>query len=146
MPANGKPGGKPIDVFEFAHNKKLLTLNSPDEYVTRVPTAVSVPQFFLAAGAADESDVQAAETFKQELVLRDADVPLDIVQGGGHQANVWRAALTPMLDWMTPQLATEVQRIERHEAALHKAAAKHHLKAAKTAKAKSSEPASWPSA
>jgi enterochelin esterase-like enzyme len=132
VPANGKPGGKPIDVFEFARNKKLLTLNSPDEYITRVSTAVSVPLFFLAAGAADAGDVQAAETFKQELVLRDADVPLDIVPGGGHQATVWRAALTPMLDWMTPQLATAVQRIE-WLATHHKAPAKHH-KAAKATK------------
>ena len=106
VPANGKPGGKPIDVFEFAHDKKLLALNSPDELITRVPTTVSVPQFFLAAGAADEGDVQGAETFKQELALRDADVPLDIVPGGGHEATVWRAALTPMFDWMTPQLAS----------------------------------------
>jgi S-formylglutathione hydrolase FrmB len=140
VPANGQPGGRPIDVSDFAHNGKLLTLNSPDEYVTRAPTTVSVPQFFLAAGAADESDVQAAETFKQELVLRDANVPLDIVPGGGHQANVWRAALTPMLDWMTPQLATQAQRIERHEAALRKAAAGHHLKAARTHQAKSIAP------
>ena len=57
VPPNGKPGGKPVDVFEFAHDKKLLALNSPDEYVTRVPTTVSVPQFFLAAGAADAGDV-----------------------------------------------------------------------------------------
>jgi enterochelin esterase-like enzyme len=134
VPANGKPGGKPVDVFEYAHDKKLLALNSPDEYVNRVPTTLSVPQFFLAAGAADEGDVQAAEMFKQELLLRDASVPLDIVQGGGHQANVWRSALTPMLEWMTPQLAQQVQRIERHEAALRKAAAKHHHKAVKTAK------------
>jgi enterochelin esterase-like enzyme len=141
VPANGKPGGAPIDVFEFAHNKKLLALNSPDQYVTRVPVTVNVPQFFLAAGAADEGDVQAAETFKQELVLRDADVPLDIVPGGGHQATVWRAALTPMFDWMTPQLATEVHRLEVENAAhAAAAAAKHHhkaAKAAKTAKAKS---------
>ena len=136
VPANGKPGGKPIDVFEYARNKKLLALNSPDEYINRVPTSVSVPQFFLAAGAADPGDVQAAEMFKQELLLRDASVPLDIVQGGGHQANVWRSALTPMFDWMTPQLAQQVQRIERHEAVLRKAAAKHHHKTGKTAKAR----------
>jgi hypothetical protein len=30
-----------------------------------------------------------------------ASVPLDVVSGGGHQASVWRAALQPMLDWMT---------------------------------------------
>jgi enterochelin esterase-like enzyme len=137
VPANGKPGGKPIDVFEYAHNPKLLTLNSPDEYVNRVPVTVSVPQFFLAAGATDAGDVQAAETFKQELILRDADVPLDVVAGGGHQANVWRAALTPMFDWMTPQLAVEVQKIERN--AQRAAAAAHHKvpKPAKAAKPKS---------
>jgi hypothetical protein len=39
-------------------------------------------------------------------------VPLDIVPGGGHQATVWRAALTPMLDWMTPQLSAEVVKAE----------------------------------
>jgi enterochelin esterase-like enzyme len=136
VPANGKPGGKPIDVFEYARDKTLLTINSPDEYVTRVPVTVSVPQFFLAAGAADEGDVQDAETFKQELVLRDADVPLAIVQGGGHQANVWRAALTPMFDWMTPQLALEVQKIERN-AARAEQIAKHHHKVAKKLKPKS---------
>ena len=63
-------------------------------------------------------------------------MPLDIVAGGGHQATVWRAALTPMLDWMTPQLAQEVQRIGIENAAHAReaaAAAKHHHKAAKTA-------------
>jgi enterochelin esterase-like enzyme len=108
VPLGGKAGGTPVDVKDFAHIKKLLLLNSPDEYITRVPVTVSVPQFFLAAGAADQGDVEAAELFKQELLLRDADVPLVVIPGGGHQATVWRAALTPMLDWMTPQLAEQV--------------------------------------
>jgi enterochelin esterase-like enzyme len=108
VPLDGKAGGAPVDVNDFAHSKKLLLLNSPDEYITRVPVTVSVPQFFLAAGATDEGDVQGAELFRQELLLRDADVPLDIVPGGGHEATVWRAALTPMFDWMTPQLAYQV--------------------------------------
>ena len=58
-------------------------------------------------------------------------VPLAVVPGGGHEANVWRAALTPMLDWMTPQLAKQVanaewraQQIKLHEA--HKPV-KHHV-------------------
>ena len=114
MPLGGKAGGTPVDVNDFARNKQLPLVNSPDEYITRVPVTVSVPQFFLAAGAADEGDVQAAELFKQELLLRDADVPLTIIPGGGHQATVWRAALTPMLDWMTPQLAEQV--VERRVA------------------------------
>jgi len=104
--------------------------------VNRVPITVSVPQFFLAAGGADEGDVQAADMFRQELLLRDASVPLDIVQGGGHQANVWRAALPSLFDWMTPQLTAEVQRIERHQASARNAAAKHHHKVVKTAKVK----------
>jgi enterochelin esterase-like enzyme len=127
VPAHGTAGGSPIDVNDFAHSKKLLLLNSPDEYIEHVPVTVSVPQFFLAAGATDEGDVQAAELFKQELLLRDADVPLDIVPGGGHQATVWRAALTPMFDWMTPQLAHIVYEItwaENRDAHMH---AKPHV-------------------
>jgi enterochelin esterase-like enzyme len=130
VPLDGKAGGTPVDVNDFAHSKKLLLLNSPDEYITRVPVTVSVPQFFLAAGATDVGDVQAAELFKQELLLRDADVPLMIVPGGGHQAMVWRAALTPMFDWMTPQLAKEVATAEwaarQHKAdQAHKAVKSH---------------------
>ena len=112
VPLGGKAGGTPVDVYDFAHNKRLLMINSPDQYITRVPVTVSVPQFFLAAGAADPGDVQAAQLFKQELLLRDADVPLVVIPGGGHQATVWRAALTPMLDWMTPQLAQQVKQAE----------------------------------
>jgi enterochelin esterase-like enzyme len=113
VPLGGQAGGTPVDVNDFAHSKRLLLINSPDEYIARFPVNVTVPQFFLAAGAADASDVQAAELFRQELMLRDPDVPLLIVPGGGHQAMVWRGALTPMLDWMTPQLAREVVNIER---------------------------------
>jgi hypothetical protein len=112
VPRGGKAGATPVDVKDFAHSKRLLLLNSPDQYITKVPVTLSVPQFFLAAGAADQGDVQAAELFRQELLLRDAGVPLDIIAGGGHQATVWRGALTPMLDWMTPQLAHQVANAE----------------------------------
>jgi enterochelin esterase-like enzyme len=112
VPLGGKAGATPVDVKDFAHSKRLLLLNSPDQYITKVPVTLSVPQFFLAAGAADQGDVQAAELFRQELLLRDAGVPLDIIAGGGHQATVWRGALTPMLDWMTPQLAHQVANAE----------------------------------
>ena len=139
MPLGGKAGGTPVDVNDFAHNKKLLLLNSPDEYITRVPVTVSVPQFFLAAGAADQGDVQAAELFKQELLLRDADVPLVVIPGGGHQATVWRAALTPMLDWMTPQLAEQVVNAEwlakHHKVDKDHKAVKRHVVVKKPASA-----------
>jgi enterochelin esterase-like enzyme len=127
VPLGGKTGGTPVDVSDFAHSKTLLLINSPDEYITRVPVSVSVPLFFLAAGAADQGDVQAAQLFRQELLLRDADVPLDIVPGGGHQATVWRAALTPMFDWMTPQLAGQVAYAEWRAEQVRKAAKDHKV-------------------
>jgi len=125
VPLDGKAGGTPIDLNVFAHNKQLMLINSPDEYITKVPISVSVPQFFLAAGAADEGYVQAAELFRQDLLLRDADVPLDIVPGGGHEATVWRAALTPMFDWMTPQLAAQVAYAEWRAEQVQKADKDH---------------------
>jgi hypothetical protein len=54
--------------------------------------------------------VQNAEYFRQLLLLRVADVPpVDVVSGGGHQAMVWRSALTPMLEWMTAGLSWQIQ-------------------------------------
>jgi enterochelin esterase-like enzyme len=110
VPPNGKQTGRPHDVNVFAHYPELAALNTPMKYILRVPIGIQTPQFFLAAGAEDAGDVQGAEEFQQLLLTRMANVPLDIVPGGGHQATVWRSALRPMLEWMTPQLATQVQR------------------------------------
>ena len=46
-----------------------------------------------------------------------------IVPGGGHQGSVWRAALGPMLAWMTPQLAVAAARAAAEAAAAASAAA-----------------------
>jgi len=125
VPIGGKAGGKPHDVNVFAHDKRLLEINTPDEYIRNIPVGITVPQFFLAAGAEDLSDVQNAEYFRQLLLLRVADVPpVDIVSGGGHQAMVWRSALTPMLEWMTSGLTTQLQRFAAEAAS--KQAAAHH--------------------
>jgi len=105
-------GGRPRDVNVYLHYAHLAVVNSPDEYITRLPIGVIIPQFFLAAGSSDPGDVHAAETFKQELELRDANVPLVLI-AGGHQAKVWRGALAPMFDWMTPQLTAAVALTER---------------------------------
>jgi hypothetical protein len=113
VPANGKPGGTPRDVNVYSRDPLLALRNTPDEYVTRIPTDVVLPKFFLAAGAADVGDVRDAQFFRQELLLRVASVPLVIVPTGGHQARVWRAALTPLLEWMTPQLTATAQQYER---------------------------------
>jgi hypothetical protein len=90
--------------------------NTPDEYVTRIPIGVVLPKFFLAAGAADTGDVRDAQFFRQQLLLRVASVPLVVVPGGGHQARVWRAALAPLLEWMTPQLTATARQYERQQA------------------------------
>jgi enterochelin esterase-like enzyme len=109
VPLGNKPGGKPHDQWVFAHHPALMALNTPDKYILKIPIGIEVPQFWLAAGATDAQDVQNAEYFQQLLLTRVADVPLDIVPGGGHQAMVWRSALRPMLGWMTTQLAWQVQ-------------------------------------
>ncbi len=122
IPAGGKPGGKPRVVNVFAGRPALQQLNSPRSYITRVPISAELPAFWLAAGANDRQDVAAAMNFRQLLQTRVASVPLDIVPGGGHQGSVWRAALDPMLKWMTPQLAQQAAKADA--IAARKAAAK----------------------
>ena len=109
VPLGGKPGGRPHDVNVFAHHPALLARNTPDKYILKIPIGLEVPQFWLAAGAEDAQDVQAAQYFQQLLLTRVANVPLMIVPNGGHTAPVWRAAFRPMLAWMTTQLALQVQ-------------------------------------
>ena len=46
------------------------------------------------------------------LQTRMVYVPLMMVPGGGHQASVWRAALGPMLSWMTRQLASAAKQAD----------------------------------
>jgi len=130
VPTGGKPGGRPHDVHVCAHDSNLLLLNSPDKYILHVPVGIQVPQFFLAAGSADAADVAAADNFAQLLQFRVAEIqqPM-IVQGAGHQARVWRAALTPMLSWMTIQLAQQVEhftQIDKERAAAAAKAARSH--------------------
>jgi enterochelin esterase-like enzyme len=117
IPEAGKTGGKPVLYTPYAHDRKLLVKNSPAEFVLKIPIGVEIPQFWLAAGNEDPGDVQAAEQFQQLLETRLASVPVDIVQGGGHQAKVWRAALTPMLEYMTPGLQKWAQEITAETAA-----------------------------
>jgi enterochelin esterase-like enzyme len=127
VPAGNKPGGKPRVVNVFAGQPALAQLNSPRSYITHAPVNQEIPAFWLAAGAKDRQDVSAAMNFRQLLLTRVANVPLDIVPGGGHQGSVWRAALDPMLKWMTPQLAQQAVKADtaaaRAAAAARKAAA-----------------------
>jgi len=112
VPAGNKPGGQPRVVNVFAGHPALEQLNSPRWYITHAPVNQEIPAFWLAAGAKDRQDVSAAMNFRQLLLTRVANVPLDIVPSGGHQGSVWRAALDPMLKWMTPQLAQQAARAD----------------------------------
>jgi enterochelin esterase-like enzyme len=130
VPMGGKPGGRPHDINVFAHNPGLLDLNSPDKYILHIPVGIQVPPFFLAAGSEDVADVAAADNFVAELQYRVAEVraPM-IVPGAGHQALVWRTALTPMLSWMTIQLGHQVEyfaRVAKEKAAEAAKAARAH--------------------
>jgi len=119
VPAGNKPGGRPLTVNVFLGHPGLRLINTPRDYVTRVPVNDELPAFWLAAGAEDTEDVLAAQDFRQVLQTRMVNVPLLVVPGGGHQASVWRAALGPMLGWMTRPLA---QAAKQADAATAKAA------------------------
>ena len=107
VPAGNKPGGRPLTVNVFLGHPGPRLINTPRYYVTRVPVNDQLPAFWLAVGADDKADVGAALDFRQRLQTRMVNVPLKVVPGGGHQASVWRAALGPMLGWMTPHLEGE---------------------------------------
>ena len=129
VPQGNKPGGKPYQVNVFAGRPALQFVNSPKAYITKVPLSVRLPAFWLAAGAEDKQDVSAAANFRQLLQTRllvqsrPPDVPFLIVPGGGHQGSVWRAALGPMLAWMTPQLAAQAAKADAAAAAAARAVA-----------------------
>ena len=112
VPAGNKPSGRPLTVNVFLGHPGLRLINTPRYYVTRVPVNDELPVFWLAVGAADAEDVGAAQYFRQVLQTRMVNVPLMVVPGGGHQASVWRAALGPMLSWMTPQLTGVVKQAD----------------------------------
>jgi len=133
VPKGNKPGGKPSTVNVFAGQPALQLVNSPRAYIAKVPLTVQLPAFWLAAGAQDKQDVSAAANFRllvqtrllvqNRLLLqnRPPDVPFMIVPDGGHQGSVWRAALGPMLAWMTPQLAAQAAKADAAAAAQRQA-------------------------
>jgi enterochelin esterase-like enzyme len=129
VPEGNKPGGKPFLVNVFAGHPALQLTNTPKAYIAKVPISVQLPAFWFAAGAQDTQDVSAAADFRQllqtrlllqsRLLLRPRSPapPFVIITGGGHQGSVWRAALGPMLTWMTPQLAAQAAKADAAAAA-----------------------------
>jgi enterochelin esterase-like enzyme len=109
-PRHHRLGGPAIYTLPFRGQPALKARNTPDKYITRLPAGALIPQFFLSAGAQDGQAVEAARSFRQELQLYQANVPLVLIPGASHDARAWREAERPMFAWMTPQLA--------HQAAL----------------------------
>lgn len=133
VPIGNKPGAPAVYRAPFPGHTALREQNTPDIYITRLPPGTLIPQFFLAVGQQDAQDVQAAESFRQELQLYQANVPLIQVPNASHDATAWRGALRPMFSWMTPQLAHQADLANKALAASERAKAK--------AKAKGTAPA-----
>jgi enterochelin esterase-like enzyme len=123
-PRHNRPGQPAIYVNPFARHPALKARNTPPLYLTRMPPGTLLPQFWLAAGHLDGQDVQAADSFRQELQLHQAVVPLVIVPNGSHNATVWRGALSPMFIWMTPQLDQQAKMANAALAARERAQAR----------------------
>ena len=68
--------------------------------------------------------MQAAENFRQEVQLYQANVPLVLIPNASHDATAWRGALRPMLGWMTPQLTHQAQLADAARAARERAQAR----------------------
>ena len=137
VPKGNRPGGKPYLTNVFAGQPALQFINTPKAYLAKVPIGVQLPAFWFAAGAQDTADISTAASFRQQLQARELlqprlpPAPFTIVQGG-HQGSVWRAALDPMLAWMTPQLAAQAAAAD---AAAARAAAQSKAHPAKSATA-----------
>jgi enterochelin esterase-like enzyme len=140
VPAGNKPSAAPHLVDVFAGHPALRLINTPREYIAKVPISDELPAFWLAAGGEDSSDVAAAANFKQLLQTRLANVPFVIIPGGGHQGSVWRAALVPMLSWMTPRLAEQAAKNDAAAARAASAAAERKAHAHKAHPARTHVP------
>jgi enterochelin esterase-like enzyme len=105
VPFNNQLAHPIRQVSPFGGNGALQRENTPLDEVRALPPGTIMPQFWLGTGADDQLDVANAEIFRQELQLRQADVPLTLTPGGGHTMMTWRAEVAPMLRWMTEGLA-----------------------------------------
>jgi enterochelin esterase-like enzyme len=94
----------------FLRDHALQEANTPMDALPLVPSWEFLPKFWIGAGAGDRSDIQQADAFQQLLLPRQPKVKVVLAPGGGHTMFTWRDLVTPMLEWMTPQLAAEAGR------------------------------------
>jgi pimeloyl-ACP methyl ester carboxylesterase len=105
-PMDNRLGGFGRPVSPFAGDSRLREQNTPLDEIRRLPAAVSIPRFWLGAGAGSRQDVADTERFWRQLRRRQADAPLTLTRGG-HTMITWRAQVPPMLAWMTRGLAQQ---------------------------------------
>src|SRR5262249_20393599 len=89
-------------VSPFGGDSRLRQDNPPLIELTRLPPGTVIPRFWLAAGAADGSDVANAERFWRELPPPQPEVPLTLTPGTGHTMTTWRAQVPAVLPGMPP--------------------------------------------
>jgi len=102
-------------VNPFGGSAVLKRENTPDDLVNALRAGTPVPQFWLGVGSGDRSDLRNAEVFAQLLQIRQPGVTLKVVAGGGHTMYTWRSLMPPLLEWMTPKLASVVQNREARQ-------------------------------
>ncbi|MFI5064049.1 MAG: alpha/beta hydrolase [Streptosporangiales bacterium] len=115
-------------VSPFGGNRTVKAENTPLRELQVLPPTARIPYFWLGAGTGNKGDVAAAETFWQELALRQTDVPLDLTHGEGHNMGTWTREVPSMLAWMTPRM---VEAAKKEAAASPQPGARHRAKAAR---------------
>jgi enterochelin esterase-like enzyme len=111
-PMLNKPPGATKLVSPFGTNNRLRRLNTPVDEVLALAPGARLPLFWLGAGTGDQTDMANAEYFRQELLVHEATVPLDLTPGG-HDMGAWHAEIPPMIAWMTTGLAGTVSNLAR---------------------------------
>jgi enterochelin esterase-like enzyme len=119
-PSDDRMGDPPRNVNPFGHDRQFRLANTPAAELLRLPAGAKIGKFWIGSGT-DPGDIKAAEVFKQLLQLRQPLVQLQVVQGG-HSMFTWRVLIKPMLEWMTPQLATNVKLVRDRDRRLAHAA------------------------
>ena len=111
VPMKNQLSHPPRLVNPFGSDKLLRLANTPTHEVLALPPGALIPKFWIGTGS-DAADLRAAQMFQQLLQIRQPSVVLDVVSGGNHTMFTWRTLLPPMLEWMTPRLATNANLAE----------------------------------
>jgi enterochelin esterase-like enzyme len=109
VPGDDRLGSPPRTVNPFGADAARRALNTPMQRVRTLPVSTPAPQFWLGAGSAFRQDEAAARAFQRRLLPRQPGVVLHLAPGGKHNMATWRALVPPLLEWMTPRLASAQQ-------------------------------------